>query len=327
MKRTSYRTSFIEIYNRIISEAKMLTEGDHWPEDYVRKAVSRIMNGNNAISSSMNKITINGNVYSEQQAKEDVNEILNKFEHLSHNNKNLGYFLPIIRWFIQYSGNSNSKREDFLKHKLDKIIDGFNFVVSNKDENEFKNDLKQKWTLDDFENKVKELKSNSKPIEIKGTNAKYTLIPIKTYEELNIKYGGDKTGYKGNSEWCHTNGKSTYESWTQNYTKFFFVLARNGWEDIKPYRPKNMSEYKLEKTNAYDEYGTSLIAILVDENGKLLACTLRWNHIVNPCFTIDGRTVDRAYISYDELNKVTGLNVENEVKMQLKKFRNLCLQK
>ena len=33
----------------------------------------------------------------------------------------------------------------------------------------------------------------------------YKIIPFMSYEELNSKFGGDKTGYKGRSEWCHTN--------------------------------------------------------------------------------------------------------------------------
>jgi hypothetical protein len=84
----------------------------------------------------------------------------------------------------------------------------------------------------------------------------YELIPIYSYDELHDKFGGDKTGYKGESEWCHTNGKHTYDSnaWTSGGKNMFFVLAKKGWENIKPNK----------FDNAYDEYGTSLIAILVD---------------------------------------------------------------
>ena len=34
----------------------------------------------------------------------------------------------------------------------------------------------------------------------------YKIIPFMTYEDLHEKFGGNKTGYKGESEWCHTNG-------------------------------------------------------------------------------------------------------------------------
>ena len=46
----------------------------------------------------------------------------------------------------------------------------------------------------------------------------YEVIPIYSYEELHEKFGGDWTGWGGESEWCHTNRKSTYESWTKNGT-------------------------------------------------------------------------------------------------------------
>ena len=143
--------------------------------------------------------------------------------------------------------------------------------------------------------------------KFKVENHGYKIIPFMSYEELNTKFGGDKTGYKGESEWCHTNGKSTYESWTNNYTKFFFVIAKDGWEDIKP------KDNPQKDDNAYDEYGLSLMAILVSRKGNLLNCTLRWNHIIEPKYTKPGREVDRAFISFAELSQVTGLDVKTEV--------------
>ena len=136
----------------------------------------------------------------------------------------------------------------------------------------------------------------------------YKIIPFMSYEDLHEKFGGSKTGYNGRSEWCHTNGKSTYESWTNNYTKFFFVIAKDNWEEIAP------KENPQKDDNAYDEYGLSLMAILVSKEGELLRCTLRWNHVIKPSAVKPGREVDGAFISYAELSQVTGLDVEAEVK-------------
>ena len=150
--------------------------------------------------------------------------------------------------------------------------------------------------------------------KIKPTGRKHQVIPFMSYEDLHSQFGGDATGYEGESEWCHTNGESTYESWTENFKKFFFVIAEDGWESIKPHsNPK-------EDDNAYDEYGLSLIAILVSCEGELLKCTLRWNHVVEPKHTLPGRAVDNAFTSYAELFKVTGLDVEAEVKRELAKI-------
>ena len=155
-------------------------------------------------------------------------------------------------------------------------------------------------SLADFSSMMKKVSDEERAradnVKFKVENRGYKIIPFMSYEELNTKFGGEKTGYRVYSWWCHTNGKSTYESWTENYTKFFFVIAKDNWEEIKPHdNPK-------EDDNAYDEYGLSLMAILVSREGELLRCTLRWNHVIDPKYTKPGREVDRAFISYAELS-------------------------
>ena len=59
------------------------------------------------------------------------------------------------------------------------------------------------------------------------------------------------------------------------------------------------------------------MAILVSNEGELLRCTLRWNHVIEPKYAKPGREVDKAFISYAELSQVTGLDVEAEVKKEL----------
>jgi len=55
----------------------------------------------------------------------------------------------------------------------------------------------------------------------------------------------------------------------------FFVAEREGWKDVKVPTEK--------PNNCYDEYGMSLIAILIDvKTNKLLNSTSRWNHVVLP---------------------------------------------
>ena len=89
------------------------------------------------------------------------------------------------------------------------------------------------------------------------------------------------------------------------------MIAKDTWEEIKPHdNPKK-------DDNAYDEYGLSLMAILVSREGDLLNCTLRWNHVIDPMYAKPGREVDKAFISFAELSQVTGLDVEAEVKKEL----------
>lgn len=55
------------------------------------------------------------------------------------------------------------------------------------------------------------------------------------------------------------------------------------------------------------------MAILVSDECELMNCTLRWNHVINPANAKPGYTIDNAFISFAELSKVTGLDVEAEV--------------
>ena len=47
---------------------------------------------------------------------------------------------------------------------------------------------------------------NAASVKFKVEDRGYKIIPFMSYEDLHEKFGGDKTGYKGMSEWCHTNG-------------------------------------------------------------------------------------------------------------------------
>jgi hypothetical protein len=69
-----------------------LSEGMHWPEDYVKKAVNRLE------ASPIGRIS--------DDVEGDVDTLVGKFRTLSHKSSNLGYFLVIVRWFVEYSGDS-----------------------------------------------------------------------------------------------------------------------------------------------------------------------------------------------------------------------------
>jgi hypothetical protein len=154
-------------------------------------------------------------------------------------------------------------------------------------------DLIKKMSFKDFEKLMSDIltkgqaDSDAKLANIQQKDD-YELIPIYSYDELHDKFGGNKTGYNGDSVWCHTNGKHTYDSdaWTTGGKNMFFVVAKKGWENIKP----------IKTDNAFDEYGTSLIAILVSVlDTNLKAETLRWNHIIDPSHTSNGASVDHAF--------------------------------
>ena len=194
---------------------------------------------------------------------------------MSHKSSNLGFFMAIIRWFIEYAGTSKEKYQEFIERKLDSIIAALLKMRNDKSYNAMAKQIK-KMNFNDFMKLAEEVnKKTSSDNLVATSDASFRVVPIYSYEELNEKYGGNKTGYRGDSEWCHANGKSTYESWTQNGTQMFFVIEADGWQNIKA--PEQKPE------NCYDRYGMSLIAILVDvQTNKLLNSTSRWNHVILP---------------------------------------------
>ena len=282
----------------------MLVEGKHWPEDYIKAAV--------------NKLKVAGK-YNGSKTDADVEVVAQRFKPKFHTNSALGYFNSVVRWYSEDPNNFiKPKRSDGTQPE-DKLEVSLNFLkkflntqdLVQRDGDKVKNSM----DLADFSFMMKKVSDEDRAradnAEFKIENRGYKIIPFISYEDLYKKFGGDKTGYNGRSEWCHTNGQSTYESWTNNYTKFFFVIAKDNWEEIAP------KENPQKDDNAYDEYGLSLMAILVSKEGELLRCTLRWNHIIEPSAVKPGREVDGAFISYAELSQVTGLDVEVEVKKEL----------
>lgn len=171
-----------------------------------------------------------------------------------------------------------------------------------------KSDEIKKMNFTQFKEFADELPKNSDDIVTAGAGKEYEVVPCWSYEELNEKFGGDKTGYRGKSEWCHTNGESTYDSWTGGGKHMFFVIARKGWESVKPPDPKTLD-------SAYDEYGMSLIAILVGiQDNKLLHSTLRWNHVILP----KSGAADTAFENWEQLNGAVGMDVEGTCRDVLK---------
>lgn len=88
----------------------------------------------------------------------------------------------------------------------------------------------------------------------------YKIIPIRSYEEA--------SEYGKYTSWCVTHGEDAYDSYTKGGKRFYFCL-KNGFENL----PETAGE------NApLDEYGLSMISVLVDMDGSLDRLTTRWNH-------------------------------------------------
>ena len=311
------------------NESNLFEATKKWPETYLKQAKDSIL------KSPLGK----SEWYDETSIDTDLNTFKDEFETLAKKGDfTKGFFPSIINWFIKYSGSDKQKYQEFIEGKLDKIIGILNYIVSqpadkvsqfheihkkekDKDGNplvlRFKKLKDMNWDTFDKEIFQKYSDQISNSIELDKDSLKksdYEIIPIYSYEELNNKFGGDKTGYKGKSEWCHTNGRSTYNSWTYNGRYMFIVFAKKNWENIKPPDPNT--------TNAFDDYGTSLIACLFDTpSKKLLHSTLRWNHVIDPAKTKIGASVDRAFKNENDLMNTVGIDLSTELNEYFNNFK------
>ena len=321
-KNMSTNKEFLEsrlgFWTNLLKDA-MLVEGKHWPEDYINVALNMLKKDGKYVDDTKDPKKAEAS----RKIKADVQKIAQRFRMVLHGNSPLGYFNVIVRWYAEDPKDfvkplldngqvPDDKLEAVLQHLLNFLN---NQALVEKHGQQVKNG---DMSFKDFSSMMKRVsdedkaRADSAEFEVKDNG--YQIIPFISYEDLHSQFGGSKTGYRGESEWCHTNGESTYESWTENFKKFFFVIAKDDWQEIKPHDNPQKTD------NAYDEYGLSLMAILVTREGELLKCTLRWNHVVEPSATKPGRAVDNAFISFAELSQVTGFDVEAEVKRELAKI-------
>ena len=75
---------------------RLISEGKHWPADYIKTGMNMVKN------SSLGKQSW----YNDAFIELDMKTFADEFGPLSHKNSNLGFFSTIVRWFIEYVGTS-----------------------------------------------------------------------------------------------------------------------------------------------------------------------------------------------------------------------------
>jgi hypothetical protein len=234
------------------------------------------------------------------------------------------YLIGIVNMLIKYCDGDKSKAKEFLTDSIEVFEEYLTWVKEARPKLDQENQLaldnmfNEQWSYEDVVKAVDGIRrGRDEESAEKLKNAEfdddsdYELVEINSFEEFNSEFGGDSTGdgssdlYAGGggTAWCHTNSKPTYDNWVAGDKKFF-VLAHKKWRDI-PFDKESNSN------NPKDEYGNSLIALLVSKGGRLLKATLRCNHVGVPS------NADNQYKTYAELSEVAGFNVEVAVKEAL----------
>ena len=93
------------------------------------------------------------------------------------------------------------------------------------------------------------------------TPSDYEIVRIDSFEQAQ-QYGKY-------TSWCVTHQQRMFNSYTSDGIKQFYFCLKNGFENVKQIEGENCP---------LDEYGLSMIAVSVNENGTLSTCTCRWNH-------------------------------------------------
>ena len=116
--------------------------------------------------------------------------------------------------------------------------------------------------------------------------SRYQIVPINSFEEAQDYYEYTNP----NSRWCLTHMDDMFDSYTHDGINQIYFCLREGFES----EPCEVGE------NApLDDYGLSMLSIIVNENGELAYCTTRWNH--------DNGGNDSS-MSAKEISQVVGVN-------------------
>ena len=118
-------------------------------------------------------------------------------------------------------------------------------------------------------------------------NERYNIVRIDSFEQ-SMEYGQ----YTG---WCVTHDYSMWNHYTNCGIGQFYFCLRDDFQNV---------EKKAGENNPLDDYGLSMIAVCVDENGRLKSCTSRWNLQDN----------DGMIFTPKQLSELLGVNFYNVFK-------------
>jgi hypothetical protein len=203
-------------------------------------------------------------------------------EIISLRDKKIGKFtLGITRMYINgelYNENIKSNINATLKLLTDHLNE-YDRNLNGLSAKEFISKFKQ-----ERENKVKQEKQEINRIKFGVSD--YEIVKINSYNAAK-KYYKYTDPY---SRWCLTYIKDMYDNYTCDGINQIYFCLKHGFEDIEPITGDDAP---------LDEYGLSMLSIIVNEEGELAFCTTRWNH------ELDG---DDYAMNAVEISKVVNVN-------------------
>ena len=157
------------------------------------------------------------------------------------------------------------------------------------------NDLSAQDLIDRFaqtrQNNLEQEKGEINSMQF-NKQSRYQIVPINSFEEAKRYYEYTNP----DSRWCLTHMENMFNSYTSDGINQVYFCLREGFENV----PQEVGE-----GCPLDEYGLSMISVIVNENGELAYCTTRWNH--------ENGGSDSA-MTAKEISEVVGVNFYNVFK-------------
>ena len=215
---------------------------------------------------------------------EQIIDFFGKMQHDIPNVRmsNCKYFLGVTRMFMEKqltNGESIIKLNDILKYinndeslntSFDRNLNGLTFEKLSEQ------------TTEGMEQAYKLERERLGSIDFGERNTSYSIVKINNFKEANE--------YSKYTPWCVTHKIKAFNDYTNNGICVFYFCLKDGFESVQE---------KIGENCPLDEYGLSMIAVCVDENGKCKTVTCRWNH--------DNGGNDNV-MSTEELSRLLGVN-------------------
>ena len=215
---------------------------------------------------------------------EQIMDFFGKMQHDIPNVRmsNCKYFLGVTRMIMEkqlINGESIIKLNSILKYinkdesinsSFDRNLNGLSFEKLSEQ------------TTEGMEQTYKSERERLGSTDFGERNTSYRIVKINDFEEA--------SEYGKYTPWCVTHDIKAFNDYTNNGICVFYFCLKDGFESIPE---------KIGENCPLDEYGLSMIAVCVDENGECKTVTCRWNH--------DNGGNDNI-MSTEELSRLLGVN-------------------
>ena len=197
----------------------------------------------------------NGSIATSQKIIEEIRNIIPNVRMCD-----CKFLLGLTRLYFDLQSDSEIQSKF---NKLNKMLK----IICTAHEAEYDNDLNG-MSFDVLDRKFsgavqKELSNDKQEIDklVLLKQNDYKIVPINSFDEAK-KYGKY-------TSWCVTHYEDMFNSYTKKGIGRFYFCLKPGFQNVKEVKRKGCP---------MDEYGKSMIAISVNDDGSLNTCTCRWNH-------------------------------------------------